>query len=207
MDDVWGDLTSSVKFAGNVVLSKVDHYVVSYGCTNPAPWRKSAPVIKRDVHVKDLTKPKCVLKGKPTVVVEASFPYSDSGAMCVDSFDGAVSFSTTGKVDIETAGVYKLTYHAEDKAGNEAKLVFRTVEVKDTLKPVIGLSVGGKYIHISDGADTGVNGENNPASKYYSLMAESSGTGAWILGAAAAVVGVALVAFAQNKETKTLVPV
>jgi len=78
--------------------------------------------------------------------------------------------------------------------------VVRFVVVKDTLKPVIGLTIGGKSIHVSAAEDKGVNGESNLAKSYF--MAESRQTaGQWAIGAiAAGVVGVVLVAFTRKSS-------
>merc|ERR1712216_906729 len=60
-------------------------------------------------------------------------------------------------------GKYVIEFHAKDKAGNkECKATKRTVVVRDTLPPVIKLTLG-KVIQQSKAGQTGLNGViNNP---------------------------------------------
>jgi hypothetical protein len=82
----------------------------------------------------------------------------DAGAACMDSLSGAVSeVVITNPVDVEKTGEYVVTYRARDSAGNwndgsckGSKQYLRTVQVVDTLKPIIAL----KYTHASTGVDT-----------------------------------------------------
>jgi hypothetical protein len=117
------------------------------------------------------------------------------------------------------AGKYVITYHVQDKAGNdECNVVSRTVVVKDTLPPVISLNFGGKVIAKSASDALGLDGVANPAGKNGQnpfldgkLMAEqaSASANAWVLAAAAsAVTGLALLGFSQRKQAVvTSVPV
>jgi hypothetical protein len=198
-DSIWGDLSAAIKTEGTVSRNKPGTYPLTYKCTNPAPWKRSATPVSRTVVVQDTTIPVCNLKGAATVSIEASFPYTDAGATCTDNIDGVVSVVKTGSVNIEKEGTYKLTYTAKDKSANAAKQVVRTIKVSDTLKPVIALKYGGQTIHKSAATDKGVNGESNPAQKYLfgrRLMAEAGqGSNVAMIGAiAACVAGIALVA-------------
>lgn len=187
-DAVWGTL--SVTSSGFVDRSGVGTYQITYNCINPAPWKVSAQSKTRTVKVVDTTNPVCKLEGVESVTVEASFPYSDDSASCVDGIDGQLQVVESGHVDVEKVGTYPLTYSATDASGNLGRVI-RTVHVMDTLKPVIGLKVGNKYIHTSKAQDTGVRGEANPAPAYF--MAENASSNAWIVAAAAAAIsGVAL---------------
>jgi hypothetical protein len=193
-DTVWGDLTDDIRMAGYVNKAKIGSYAITYDVTNPAPWKRSAIQIKRNVIVRDTTDPVCTLKGDTTVSIEASFPYSDAGAKCSDNIDGSRRVIRTGSVNVGSEGTYFLTYTAKDKSGNSAEQIVRTVKVSDTLKPVIALKYGGATIHKSAAADKGVNGETNPAATYF--MAEvAQGSNVAMIGAiAACVAGIALVA-------------
>jgi len=201
-DEVWGALQTTSK--GMVDRSTIGPYQMKYSCTNPKPWSVTT-TITRKIVVADTKCPVCG-KFSKAVSVEAGFVYSDVAPTCVDSFDGSVDTTTEGSVNVNKAGIYKLTYTARDASGNlncGGPLV-RFVTVKDTLKPVIALQVGRKYIHIGDGVDTGVNGEGNPASVYFKgkLMAEGVSSSAWIIAAAsAAAVGVALLAMTRKTTT------
>ncbi|MDC0264851.1 DUF5011 domain-containing protein, partial [Verrucomicrobia bacterium] len=76
------------------------------------------------------------LTGAASVTHELGTTYTDEGATA----DGGETVTTTGTVDVNTAGTYTLTYTATDAAGNAATAVTRTVTVSDTTAPVITLS-------------------------------------------------------------------
>jgi len=66
-----------------------------------------------------------------------------------DTWSGAEPKQVTGR--------YEITYHVEDKEGNaNCDSVTRSVVVKDTLPPVITLSLKDKLIHTSDGSQVGI---------------------------------------------------
>merc|ERR1712072_1088276 len=128
---------------------------------------------------------------------------------------------------------YVIHFNVEDKAGNPANQLHRTVIVKDTLPPVISLHLNNKLVHASQGTQQGVMAQNpakldmiNPAgykkgsmgSRYTyesgvkfgnpNLMAESTSANGWLIGAvASAVAGVALLGFSARKSTVISVPV
>lgn len=87
---------------------------------SPAPSPPPAPV--------DTTPPAITLNGAMTVVVPFAAAYREEGASAVDDVDGAVSVVISGNVDTRSAGVYTVTYSAEDSAGNQSELI-RTIEV------------------------------------------------------------------------------
>jgi hypothetical protein len=120
-------------------------------------------------------------------------------------------------------GKYVIQFHVEDKAGNHANVLKRTVVVKDTLPPVITLHLKGKLVHTGDHSQVGLNHDkisgvykkgSNPQynTKGINLngkeyMAESATTNGWLIGAvASAVAGVALLGLSA-KKTATSVPV
>jgi hypothetical protein len=200
MDPVWGDISASIKTAGTVELVVPSTYRVEYTCTNPAPWSVSATKL-RTVVVRDTTCPVCTLNGKHKISVEADFTLTDPGATCNDMISGQLSVEQTGNVNVRTVGEYKITYRAKDMAGNwndgcgQAKTI-RTVQVIDTLKPVIALSSPeGQYIHVSKGDDTSTadtsHGLANPAGSYFQKKIETwdnnrqAGAGPWLMPDAA----------------------
>ena len=76
----------------------------------------------------DTTAPVITLTGATSVAVVAGGAYSDAGT----TSDGGETVTTSGTVDVHTAGVYTLTYSASDAAGNAAASVTRIVTVTDT---------------------------------------------------------------------------
>lgn len=177
--------TTGEYITGDIVdLSTPATYKITYKCTDTAG--NPALDATRTVIVKDTTHPTITRKGDATVYLEAGFKYSDAGATAFDTldlditgkitktvetvegsnnFNGLVSSTTISGKDVKV-GKYVLSYHVEDKAGNdEAETIKRTIVVKDTLPPVITLKVGSALLHTSDASATGVNGVTNPAGK------------------------------------------
>lgn len=160
-DPTDGDLSESVTVHGATpILDTPGKYEVVYRCSNLNGL--SAPALTREVFVVDSTCPTCTVRGSTTETIEASFPYVDEGATCVDSLDGVLShvISSANEVDVEAVGDYVIEYRVEDAArnwndGTTARLVggtapctvahryFRTVHVVDTLKPVVSVYKGG----------------------------------------------------------------
>jgi len=123
------------------------------------------------------------------------------------------------------AGKYIIRFNVEDKKGNTATNVKRTVVVRDTLPPVITLKLNNKVVHHSKYDQTGIYTVNpanihmaNPAGYAQgagsgvlsgrntfgnpNFMAESTTTNGWLIGAAAsAVAGVALLGLSARKST------
>ncbi|MDB4619126.1 DUF5011 domain-containing protein, partial [bacterium] len=86
----------------------------------------------------DTTAPVIALTGAAIVTVELGGTYTEAGA----TSDGGETVTTSGTVDVETAGVYTVTYSASDTAGNTGTAT-RTVTVgepADTTSPVITLN-------------------------------------------------------------------
>ena len=83
--------------------------------------------------------PEIVLVGDASINHEQGVAYNDAGASASDAVDGVVTVTTSGTVDINTAGTYTITYSAIDAAGNAATEVTRTVIVADSVGPTITL--------------------------------------------------------------------
>merc|ERR1711998_83172 len=86
-DHVDGVISQSVEVSGDVVnLVQPRTYTITYKCQDAA-GNKADPMIRR-VTVVDTTCPTCKVTGKKTIMREASFTYSDAGAVCTDSLNG-----------------------------------------------------------------------------------------------------------------------
>ena len=77
----------------------------------------------------DTTAPVITLAGSAAVSVEVGGTYTEAGA----TSDGGETVTISGTVDVNTAGVYTVTYSASDAAGNAAVEVVRTVNVVEVV--------------------------------------------------------------------------
>ena len=93
--------------------------------------------------VADTTPPVITLTGSALVTHELGSTYTDAGATA----DGGETVTTSGTVNVNTAGTYTLTYSAADAAGIAATSVIRTVTVSDTMGPVITLTGSASVTH------------------------------------------------------------
>ena len=83
--------------------------------------------------VVDTTPPVITLNGSPSVALLFGGAYTEENA----TSDGEETVTISGTVDVNTAGVYTLTYSASDAVGNAAAGVIRTVTVAANNSPTI----------------------------------------------------------------------
>ena len=129
-DTVDGAITPTS--SGTVDASQAGTYTVTYSCQDAAG--NSAPDVSRGVIVEaapvsDTTPPTLALIGPDPETITVGAPYTDAGATCTDTVDGAITPTSSGTVDASQAGTYTLTYSCRDAAGNDAPGVSRTVTV------------------------------------------------------------------------------
>merc|ERR1711871_67050 len=225
-DQVDGVISQNVEVSGDVVnLSKVGTYEIVYNCKDSA--NNAAPAATRTVVVAQTSCPTCTVNNcgggydtanyKCASDHEASFQYTDAGAQCSDEIDGVVTYKTINPVDVEVTGDYVVTYRARNSVGlwsdaqackGGANRYYRTITVKDTLKPVIQVKYNG--VEVSKSAATGKavhNNAANPADTHTFMAEQSSSMNAWLAGAvASAVAGVALLA-GSRRSSDVSVPV
>merc|ERR1711959_80993 len=122
------------------------------------------------------------------------------------------------------AGKYVFKYNIHDCAGNPAETTYRTITVQDTLPPVIQLKLFNEliqqgsynsYTNTSNDPATDIGHDSTPGHDFdlqglgegANWMEESpvSSTNGWIVGAiAAAVTGIALVAYSRFTSAQTI---
>ncbi|MDA7525513.1 DUF5011 domain-containing protein, partial [Verrucomicrobia bacterium] len=120
-DVVGGDGSSShVQFSDEPTLRKL----ASFFAQSPEFISQNG-TIQIGTAVTDKVAPVITLTGDASVTHELGTTYTDEGA----TVDGGETITTTGTVDVNTAGTYILTYTATDAAGNSATAVTRTVDV------------------------------------------------------------------------------
>jgi len=100
----------------------------------------------------DTTAPVITIIGDNPAVLNIGDHYTDAGATAYDDRDGNVSVATSYSFNTGVAGVYEVTYTAQDKAGNRATAK-RSVLVKkstynspDTTPPLITLLGANPFI-------------------------------------------------------------
>jgi hypothetical protein len=94
--------------------------------TLPSPGAAGSLSANKELAIaNDTTAPVITLTGSASVSHELGATYTDAGA----TSEGGETITTAGTVDVNTAGVYTITYSASDAAGNVATSVTRTVTV------------------------------------------------------------------------------
>jgi formylglycine-generating enzyme required for sulfatase activity len=122
-----GNLTASVTVTGTVDMNTTGTYILTYSVADAAGNEVNA---SRTVTVVDTTNPVLTLLGDANMSQAKDSAWVDPGATASDSLDGNLtsSITITGTVDVNTTGVYTLTYSVSDGASNEANAT-RTVHV------------------------------------------------------------------------------
>jgi hypothetical protein len=140
IDDRDGDITASVVVTGSVNHTIVGTYTLHYNVTdsggNPAQEKT------RVVNVVDTVAPVITLSGDNPVTLEVGTPYVEPGYTASDTYDGDITGNVvvTGTVNHAIPGSYILRYNVSDSSGNPAQEKTRTVNVVDSVAPVITLS-------------------------------------------------------------------
>jgi len=139
IDNINGDIAINVVVTGTVDVNTASTYTLTYNVSDGSG--NAAIAVTRDVIVADTAPPAITLIGGTSINHEQGDTYTDAGATATDTIDGEVTASivVTGTVDINTAGSYILSYNVSDIATNAATTVTRTVNVSDTIAPVITL--------------------------------------------------------------------
>lgn len=128
-----------------------------------AELKNMAPKV---VTAADTMAPQLMIKGLSPINVPLGKSYADAGFMALDNVDSSVSVKTTGKVDINKAGEYIITYTATDSSGNTSSIT-RTVNVvaplRDEIAPRLSL-IGSAIERVPFGGmfiDTGATSMDN----------------------------------------------
>ena len=141
IDNIDGDITSSIEIVNNVDINTVGTYTVTYNVSDAAG--NAATQVTRTVNITpDVTIPVITLLGESEVSLELGSTYTDAGATAIDNIDGDITANivTVNSVDVNTVGTYTVTYNVSDAAGNAATQVTRTINITpDVTIPVITL--------------------------------------------------------------------
>jgi formylglycine-generating enzyme required for sulfatase activity len=122
-----GNITASITISGTVDMNTTGTYILTYSVADAAGNEANA---SRTVTVVDATNPVLTLLGDANMSQAKDSAWVDPGATASDSLDGNLtsSITVTGTVDVNTTGVYTLTYSVSDNASNEVN-ASRTVRV------------------------------------------------------------------------------
>lgn len=140
IDNVDGNITSTIMVVGGVDTLTVGEYTISYTATDS---RGNTTTVERKVKVTpDVTKPVFTKNGNDTVRLSVFSQYIEPGYNAIDNpfgTDLTPAVVTTGVVDTAKVGTYELTYTVADASGNTVQLK-RIIIISDTTKPVIVLN-------------------------------------------------------------------
>ncbi len=141
-DNIDGDITDKVKIDKSEIDVQVPGKYTVYYSVEDAAGNKDTDERKVNVGIVDNEKPVIYLRGPDPLLIDVKVPYGEPGAYAVDNIDDTIQFKdfdVSHTIDINTLGTYKVTYKVSDASGNEATKE-RTVEVADTIAPVITLN-------------------------------------------------------------------
>ena len=147
LDNIDGDITSSISVENNVDSDTAGTYTVVYSVSDSSG--NAADQKTRTVIVSDTTEPVINLIGDSEIELLINDIYVDDGATAVDNIDGDITeqIITRNPVNTSEFGTYIVTYNVMDSSGNEAVEVTRSVYVGGTLD----VDGNGRYDALTDG--------------------------------------------------------
>lgn len=178
-DSADGDLSASITTTGSVNTNTAGTYNIDYDVSDSAG--NAATTVTRQITVGDFTKPVLTLLGNSIINHPQGVTYSDPGATALDNIDGDITpnITTSGIVNTSTPGSYVITYDVNDAAGNAATSISRTINVGDSVPPVISL-IGSSDIVIEQGSgsytDAGATASDNVDGNLTSSIVVSGNT-------------------------------
>jgi hypothetical protein len=148
VDNIDGDITSSIVMVNPVDANTVGTYTVTYNVSDAAG--NAAVQVSRTVNITpDVTIPVISLLGDAEMSLELGSTYTDAGVTAVDNIDGDITanIATVNPVDVNTVGSYTVTYNVNDAAGNAAVQVARLVKIDG----IIDIDGNAQYDALTDG--------------------------------------------------------
>ena len=126
--NLFSDLSDKIVSTGNVDTSKIGNYKVR------ASVKYLFYNIKKDFIVKVVDKipPDIELKGKRTIYIYKGSSYTEEGYTAFDNCDGDITNKvvSTGDVDTNTIGKYKITYEVKDSSDNAFSIDREVIVIK-----------------------------------------------------------------------------
>lgn len=150
LDNVNGNLTSSIVTVNGVIATSTGSYTVTYDVSDGAGNPATQGV--RNVTVVDTTAPVLTVNGTNPLTLHIGDTYTELGATATDAVDQAVVVVVGGDTVTTTAtSTFVVSYTASDASGNPAIPVSRTVYVVDIAVPIITI-VGSSTVDVEFGS-------------------------------------------------------
>ncbi|MDO1502257.1 DUF5011 domain-containing protein [Winogradskyella maritima] len=120
IDNIDGDLTTTIVITGTVDTANAGVYTITYTVSDVAG--NNANEVRTINVIADTTPPVITLIGASTINLNIGDNYIEQGATAIDNIDGDItsSIGITGTVDTNISGNYTVTYSVNDMAGNQA---------------------------------------------------------------------------------------
>ena len=143
VDDVDGDLTSSITTTNTIDITSVGSYTITYGVADSSGNIATAERYVFITEQVDTTSPTITLIGSSTINLTVGDSFVDPGAEATDNINGDLTSSITvsGTVDTTVEGSYTLTYSVTDTAGNTSAII-RTIIVNAAIQSSIYFEEG-----------------------------------------------------------------
>ena len=185
IDDIDGNISSTIVVTGTVNNSLVGSYTITYTSTDSSG---NISTKTRTVNIVDNVNPVITLLGANPQTIEVKFPYIELGATATDNYNINLTsqiLKDSTNVNTDIVGTYIATYTVADSSGNTTTLN-RTINVVDTTSPVITLgganplevAVGSSY---SDPSGT-ISIDNYDGNISDSIIVDSSNVNTSIIG-------------------------
>lgn len=138
-DNKDGDLTSRITRTINVNTNVIGTHYVTYSVLDNAGNSATTTRTINVIATPDSILPVISLLGNASVTIERGSSYSDAGATASDNIEGNITsrIVTSNPVNTNVLGAYTITYNVQDSSGNSAVQVTRTVNVIETIKPIV----------------------------------------------------------------------
>jgi peptidoglycan/xylan/chitin deacetylase (PgdA/CDA1 family) len=145
-DELEGDISKNVTVESNVNKDVIGTYTCFYYITDVDNTRLS---LSRTVNVKDMTPPNISISGA-NVYLRRGTQYVDPGYNAVDNLDGDITgnVEVSSNVDVNSIGVYTVTYNVKDSSNNPASSS-RKVFVYEPQADVSTINPGNKIIYLT----------------------------------------------------------
>jgi len=141
-DNIDGDISDKIEIDNNEVNIQANGVYTVYYSVSDAAGNTDTDERRVIVGIVDSVPPVISLRGPNPCSTDVYQSYNEPGAYAVDDVDDTIQFNdfdVDHNININQLGSYTVTYTVSDASGNESSME-RTVEVVDTIAPVIELN-------------------------------------------------------------------